>query len=82
MAVFGRGIGRGNHGGNLREKVLEEAEKPDNQGFSTSVVVDWVAQMAMALQYIHSKGIVHRVTDILCRHEDRGVGAAAHDCSG
>ncbi len=45
-------------GGDLSQQIRQHAER--REPFSEAQVVDWFVQLAMALHYVHSKGILHR----------------------
>jgi len=45
-------------GGNLQMKLNEQKQK--NKYFDTNTLLDWFMQICFALQYIHSKNILHK----------------------
>ena len=45
-------------GGDIYSKI--KAQKSKNKNFPESVIIDWLAQMALALLYLHERKILHR----------------------
>ena len=45
-------------GGDIYTKI--KAQKSKNKNFPESVIIDWLAQMALALLYLHERKILHR----------------------
>lgn len=44
--------------GDLRQKIMEAKEK--GKHFTEDQILDWIAQTALAINYLHSQKILHR----------------------
>ena len=45
-------------GGDLDGKITEYKKK--GKSFDEKMVMDWIVQLTMALQYMHSRRVLHR----------------------